>query len=152
MGYKELWATIEYLRDTGILPNLKFWRLKAWVCHFLGSFIDSFQMASSISKLLWRLSSWSGAVTHASSNNKGVRDIGNRISIVLDTKKSFWEPTVTIVSNFVHYDTLLHNATDLYYKKRQKFVTKHLSFFVTKYNSFITKHNSYKKMCWFYTK
>ena len=52
-----------------------------------------------------------------------------------------------MVSNFVYYDTLLQNATDLYYKKRQQFATKRFSFFVTKCKSFITKRNSYKKMC-----
>ena len=78
------------------------------MCRFWGSFIDSFQKASKISKPLWRFRSCCGTLLQPRCNNEGLRDTGNRISRELSKNKSFFgEPAVATVSYLVHYDTLL---------------------------------------------
>ena len=51
---------------------------------------------------------------------------------------------MVMVSYLVHYDALLHNATDI--------ITKCVRFFITKCDSFITNCDSFYKMRRFYYK
>ena len=69
--------------------------------------------------------------TQHPSKGKGLRDIGHKMSMVLDTKKpNFWLSMEIVVLYLVPYDTLLQNATDV----------------ITKSYSFVTKPDIYYKM------
>ena len=73
---------------------------------------------------------------HPLSKDEGSKNIGNNISMALETRKSCWS-IVVAVSYLVHYDTLLQNATNI--------ITKCDGYFIAKcdksllQNGFITK-------------
>ena len=82
------------------------------------------------------------------SKDEGLRDIGHIMSIgnlILGVN------SVT-VSYLIHYDSLLQNSTEVYWKMRQDFYYKMRQFFlqnatiITNYNNFITKCDSYYKV------
>ena len=116
------------------------------MCRFWGSFIDSFQKASKISKPLWRFRSCCGTLLQPRSNNEGLRDTGNRISRELSKNRYFfWRANSGY--GFI-FGSLWHFVTKCdryYFKMRQKFLTKCVRYFITKSDSSITKYDSYKK-------
>ena len=64
----------------------------------------------------------------------GLRNIQRTMSMLLDTRFHIWL------------------IMTLYYKMRQKFITKCVRFFITKCDSFVTKCDSYYKLRQFYYK
>ena len=54
---------------------------------------------------------------------------------------------MTVVSHFVHYNTLLQNATEAFIKMRPKFITKCVRFYITKCISFVTKCDDFVTKC-----
>ena len=80
------------------------------------------------------------------SKKEALRDSGNRMIMVLDTKKfslgvksSVYGFLFSSLFLFSYLDTLLQNASDI--------ITKCVGFFLTKSDSFITKYDVYYKMC-----
>ena len=67
-----------------------------------------------------------GTVTHCPpTTNRGLKDIGHSMSMVLNTKKSaFKSQQWFAVSNLIHYYTSLHNARDIITKCDNYFLTK----------------------------
>ena len=91
------------------------------------SFVNRTQNLSKNSKPFWRIRFGRGSVVRPPSNGDGIRDIQHSMSMV-DTRLHVW---------FI---------MTVYYKMRQKFITKCVRFFDTKCDSFITKCDSYYKM------
>ena len=82
--------------------------------YFEGSFVKKFtQISSENSKPFECLRSGRGAVIHSLPKNKGLRDIGRSMSIVLDTMKSIFENQQQRWLHFWVTETF-------YYKMQQK--------------------------------
>ena len=70
-------------------------------------------------------------------------------------KKNSWAVGKLSIFKFItkRVNDLLQNAAAFfYYKTRQKFITKHVRWFITKWADFITKRGRYYKMSRFYYK
>ena len=101
---------------------------------FEGSFVNRAQISSENYKSFFILKFMlreKGATIHLPSNEKGLRNIGHSMNVVLVTWKSILESTKVTLSYFVHYDTFITKCNRYYYKMRQPFYFKIRHKFIT---------------------
>ena len=84
------------------------------------------------------------------SNDEGLKNIGHSMSI----RNLIFGVNSVMVSDLILWqfitkcDTCYYKMWQLFYcKKQQKFITKCMEFFITKWDSFITKCNSFIRKC-----
>ena len=108
------------------------------------NFVSMVQISGENSKPFWRLRLGRGSVEHPLSNGEEFRDIQHSMITALDPGFHIWfimalyyKMRQILLQNATAI--LLQNATEVYYKMRQRF-------FITKCDSFMTKCDSSYKM------
>ena len=86
--------------------------------YFSGSFVNRTPNSCKNSKPFWKLHFGRGSAVRSPVNDEGLKSIQNSMGMVLDTR--------------FHISFIM----TLYYRMRQKFITKCVKFFITKCNSY----------------
>ena len=145
----------------------KYFIVQTWVCQ------NKTLKSSETSKPLWRLHSGRWTVTHPPSENKGLRNIGHNMRVVLDTKRSIFGSQHWLWFNIwfimiLYYKMrqifknltaiLLQNATEVFLQNASGFLFQNVTVslqnatHITKCVDFTVKCDTYYKMCWIYYK
>ena len=119
-----------------------------------------YSVQSEISKLLLSLRSGRGTVIDLTSKDKELRGIGQRMSMVLDTKISVWGSQYclhfhlcfTMILFYKMRRMLIQNVAFTLLQNMIKVHYKMVWFFISKCNSLITKWGSHQKMRHSYSK